>query len=149
MLGGAKGGHTDAVFAAVFHPDGTRIATGGRDRAIRIWDTATGDELVRLAGHTDYVFTLAFSPDGATLLSGSGDGTVRLWDTAPLRERQKARQELETLRPEADALVDRLLRQGCNADELVQRVGADADLSEPLRRAAWHALLRRPEADKQ
>ena len=149
VLGGAKGGHTDAVFAAVFHPDGTRIATGGRDRAIRIWDTATGDELVRLAGHTDYVFTLAFSPDGATLLSGSGDGTVRLWDTAPLRERQKARQELETLRPEADALVDRLLRQGCNADELVQRVGADADLSEPLRRAAWHALLRRPEADKQ
>ncbi len=149
VLGGAKGGHTDAVFAAVFHPDGTRIATGGRDRAIRIWDTATGDELVRLAGHTDYVFTLAFSPDGATLVSGSGDGTVRLWDTAPLRERQKARRELETLRPEADALVDRLLRQGCNADELVQRLGADADLSEPLRRAAWHALLRRAEADKQ
>jgi WD40 repeat protein len=144
VLGGAKGvGHTQAVFAAVFHPDGTRIATGGRDRGVRIWDTATGEELVRLAGHTDYVFRLAFSPDGATLVSGSGDGTVRLWDAAPLRERIKARRELETLRPQADALVDRLLRQGCNADEVVERLGADADLSEPLRRAAWHALLRR------
>ncbi len=149
VLGGAKGGHTETVYAAVFHPDGKRIATGGRDRAIRIWDTESGEELIRLTGHTDYVFTLAFSPDGATLLSGSGDGSVRLWDTAPLRDRQKARRELETLRPEADAVVDRLLRQGCSADELVQRLGADADLSEPLRRAAWHALLRRAEADKQ
>ena len=27
-------GHTDEVFAAIFHPDGTRIFSGGRDRTI-------------------------------------------------------------------------------------------------------------------
>jgi hypothetical protein len=27
-------GHTGEVFAAAFHPDGTRLATVGRDRAI-------------------------------------------------------------------------------------------------------------------
>ncbi|HVS36179.1 MAG TPA: WD40 repeat domain-containing protein, partial [Gemmataceae bacterium] len=140
VLGGARGGHTDTVYAAVFHPDGTRIATGGRDRAIRIWDTATGDELVRLAGHTDYVFTLAFSPDGATLLSGSGDGSVRVWDTAPLRERVKARRELEALRPQAEALVDGL---GGDPDRVAEHLRSDTELSAPLRRAVWHALLRR------
>jgi WD40 repeat protein len=76
-----------------------------RDRLVRLWDAATGEELVRLPGHADYVFALAFSPDGQTLVSSSGDGTLRLWDTKPLRERarvrRQARREAEALRPEA------------------------------------------------
>src|SRR5262249_8720388 len=60
---------------------------GGRDRLVRLWDAATGEELVRLPGHADYVYSLAFSPDGKTLVSSSGDTTLRLWDTEPLRKR--------------------------------------------------------------
>jgi WD40 repeat protein len=84
-------GHTDEVFAAVFHPDGGRIAAAGRDRVIRIWDPASGAELARLQGHTNSVFSLAFSPDGTTLVSGSGDYSVRLWDTFPVARRIQAR----------------------------------------------------------
>ena len=51
----------------------------GRDRLVRLWDVATGEELVRLPGHSDYVYSLAFSPDGKTLVSSSGDTTLRLW----------------------------------------------------------------------
>ncbi len=87
-------GHTDEVFAAVFHPDGSRIASAGRDRVIRIWDPINGAELARLRGHTNYVFSLAFSPDGATLVSGSGDYSVRLWDTFPVARRLQARATL-------------------------------------------------------
>jgi WD40 repeat protein len=76
----------------VFHPDGSRIASGGHDRSICIRDTASGEELVRLPGHSSYVFSLAFSPDGETLVSGSGDSTVRLWDTFPVARRLQARQ---------------------------------------------------------
>jgi WD40 repeat protein len=79
------------VLAATFHPDGVRIASGGHDRSILIWDAATGEELLRLPGHSVYVFALAFSPDGATLVSGSGDATVRLWDTFPVARRLQAR----------------------------------------------------------
>jgi WD40 repeat protein len=69
-------GHTDEVFAAAFHPGGTRLASAGRDRAVWLCDLAKGEHVVRLQGHTSYVWSLAFSPDGKTLVSGSGDGTV-------------------------------------------------------------------------
>jgi WD40 repeat protein len=31
-------GHTEEVFAVPFHPDGTRLASAGRDRSIWLWD---------------------------------------------------------------------------------------------------------------
>jgi len=136
-------GHTDEVFAAAFHPDGTRLATAGRDRAILLWDLARGEEMARLPGHTNYIWSLAWSPDGATLVSGSGDATVRLWDTAPLRTRYQARREAEKLRPEAERLVERLWQQKNNMDEVVEALRGDRALSEPLRHASLRAVLRR------
>jgi WD40 repeat protein/tRNA A-37 threonylcarbamoyl transferase component Bud32 len=91
-------GHTDTVFAVAFHPNGTRLATAGRDRAIWLWDLNRGEEVARLQGHTSYVWSLAFSPDGSTLASGSGDFTVRLWDTKPLKVRYQARRKAENPR---------------------------------------------------
>jgi WD40 repeat protein len=80
-------GHADAVRAAVFSPDGSRLATGSGnsvissgDNSVRVWDIETGEETRRFESHTDVVSTLAFSPDGAKLLSGSDDSTTRLWD---------------------------------------------------------------------
>jgi WD40 repeat protein len=136
-------GHTDKVFAAVFHPDGTRIASAGRDQAVLLWDPASDQEVARLPGHTNYIWSLAFSPDGATLISGSGDSTVRLWDTAPLKARYQARREATTLRPEAERLVERLLAEKTSAAEVAAAVWADRSLSEPQKKAALRALLRR------
>jgi hypothetical protein len=130
------------VFAAAFTPDGTRLVTGGRDRAVHIWNPITGDPLALLHGHHEYIFALTFSPDGATLVSGSGDHTVRLWGTTPLQLRLQARRELEAMRPEAEALVRRLLGEGNPPDRVLECVRADPLLKEPLRRAAWHAVLR-------
>ena len=139
------GGHTDEVFAVAFHPDGTRLATGGRDRAIRLWDLARGKEedVARLQGHTSFVMSLAFSPDGATLASGSGDATVRLWDTAPLKTRYEARREAQALRPEAERLVGRLSREKNGPAEVVEALRSELALSEPLYQAALRAVLRR------
>jgi hypothetical protein len=136
-------GHTGEVFAVVFHPDGTRIASAGRDQMIRLWDVATGQEVARLAGHTSYVKALAFSPNGRTLVSGSGDGTVRLWDTAPLKERYQARREAAGLRPEAERLVEQWWRQKNNPEEVVEALRADRGLSEAQRQAALRIVLER------
>jgi hypothetical protein len=134
-------GHTDMVYAAAFHPDGTRLATAGGDGAIWLWDLARGEEVARLLGHTGYVMSLAFSPDGTTLASGSGDFTVRLWDTAPLKTRYQARREAAALRPEAERLVEQLWRQKNDPAAVVEALRVDRALSEPLRHAALRAVL--------
>ena len=136
-------GHTGEVFAVAFHPDGTRLATAGRDGAVWLWDLARGDEVVRLPGHKSYVWSLAFSRDGTTLASGSGDATVRLWDTAPLKTRYQARREAAALRPEAERLVEQLWREKNDPAKVVEALRADQALSEALRQAAMRAVLRR------
>ena len=55
-------GHTGEVFAAIFHPDGTRIASAGRDRTIRLWDSATGTELAQLQGAYRLRFLAGIQP---------------------------------------------------------------------------------------
>jgi WD40 repeat protein/Flp pilus assembly protein TadD len=84
-------GHFGAVVAAAFSPDGTRIATGGRDYIIRLWDRATGEELFALYGHPGSIRQLAFSPDGRRLASASSDDfSARLWDAGPVKEERPA-----------------------------------------------------------
>ena len=75
-------GHSDWVNAVAFSPDGTRLATGGSDRTVRIWDPATGTLQATLTGHSGWVNAVAFSPDGTRLATGSDDSTVRIWDPA-------------------------------------------------------------------
>jgi WD40 repeat protein len=61
--------------------DSGRIASGGWDNAVYMWDSATGQPVrTPLTGHDGVVNTVAFSPDGQTLASGSFDGSVRLWN---------------------------------------------------------------------
>jgi WD40 repeat protein len=136
-------GHSDDVFGLAFHPDGNRLASGGRDRVIWLWDLEKEQDVARLHGHTTYVFSLAFSPDGKSLVSGSGDGTVRLWDTEPMSRRYQARREAEALQPEAERLVNHLSTRSKDPAEVVAAVRADASLSGPQRHAAVRAVMRR------
>ncbi|KAI5889461.1 WD40 repeat-like protein [Schizophyllum commune H4-8] len=70
------------VRCAALSPDGGLLVTGSwRERVLRLWDVATGDQLDNmLIGHLRDIRVLAFSPDGTRLASGSRDCTVRVWD---------------------------------------------------------------------
>ena len=68
------------VTAIAISPDGTRIATGGVDGAVGIWNAATGKQRWIFAAHGDgRVTSLQFSPDGERLASGGSDGYVDEW----------------------------------------------------------------------
>jgi hypothetical protein len=56
--------------------------------------------------------------------------------------RYQARHEAESLRPEAERLVQRLFQEKSEAGEVAAAIQADRSLSEPQRRAAIRALIR-------
>lgn len=70
------------VTAAAYAPDGRISATAGADRAVHLWNPATGARVASLEGHTRAVTGLAFG-SGDRLASSSADGTVRIWTIRP------------------------------------------------------------------
>ena len=72
-------------------PDGTTFATGGADGTAKLWDAATGREILTLTGHAKAVYAVGFSPDGRLLATASHDGTVALHPTGIEELQQVAR----------------------------------------------------------
>jgi WD40 repeat protein len=71
-----------------FSPDGKTLAVSSGD-SIKLYNPATGKEVLAFTEHTWPVHSVAFSPDGKLLASGAGGfrdgkpgGEVRIWDTA-------------------------------------------------------------------
>ena len=50
------------------------------EQIVRVWDVASGKELVRVQPHRDNVTGLDFSPDGTVLATASYDNTCKLFD---------------------------------------------------------------------
>ena len=71
-------GHTGPVNSVAFSPDGSTLASGSEDNAIRFWDVNTGTHLHIIRGSIT-VPSLAYSPDGNRIISGS-HSSVRLWN---------------------------------------------------------------------
>lgn len=59
---------------------GPFLASGSRDKSIRIWDVSTSRCLIVLPGHDNWVRGICFHPRGKYLLSTSDDKTLRVWD---------------------------------------------------------------------
>lgn len=73
-------GHSDAVKACSYSPDGRRIISRSADRTVKVWDSETGQLITTLDGYLDFVTDCAYSPDGRRIVSASSDKTLGIWD---------------------------------------------------------------------
>jgi WD40 repeat protein len=74
-------GHTANVRRVAFSFDGRHILSAGYDNTARLWETATGREVLAFREHKHpQIHTVAFLPDGRHALSGGEDRILRLWD---------------------------------------------------------------------
>jgi len=109
-------GHERPVCDIEFSPDSKRLASVSWDRTVRLWDTQTGQSLLRFDGglttvsNNDPLITdLAFSPDG-TVLAGVGAGyasKLKIWQSHGGLAQAK-REEIEL---HDTATVDSLFRR--------------------------------------
>jgi WD40 repeat protein len=80
-------GHTGLVKSMAFNSTGRRLASAGHDGAVKLWDVATGREILSLLhGKGDQVTGVSFSPDGRQIVSTSERGTIKVWDATPMPE---------------------------------------------------------------
>lgn len=92
-------GHRDVLYAAVFSPDESKVATAGYDREIILWDAESGEPIRSFQGHNGAIFDLAFSPDGQVLVSACADETAKVWSV-------ESGERLDTLsQPEGEVLA--------------------------------------------
>jgi WD40 repeat protein len=86
-------GPTDWQLCLTFSSDGTRLAAGGYDGRLRVWETATGKKLLDLpaqpaapkgaeAEPASAIHAVAFSHDGKDVAAGCADSRIHLFSLA-------------------------------------------------------------------
>jgi len=88
----------DWIPSVSFSPDGKQlVSAGSRDKVIKVWDAATGAEIIAFSGseHADGVICTDFSPNGKHIVSGDWSATtdwggdIIIWDAASGNEVMK------------------------------------------------------------
>lgn len=74
----------DEVLCLSLSADGKKLATGGCDRMVNVWDISAGVLNAKaeppIENHADWVFGVAFAPESKFLYTSSRDKTAKVWD---------------------------------------------------------------------
>jgi serine/threonine protein kinase/WD40 repeat protein len=69
----------DSWLALAYSPDGSRLAAGGYNGELTLWDMATLTRSTSVPSMGLEVRALTFTPDGERLFSADENGTVQIW----------------------------------------------------------------------
>uniref|UniRef100_A0A4W5MYU5 Apoptotic peptidase activating factor 1 n=1 Tax=Hucho hucho TaxID=62062 RepID=A0A4W5MYU5_9TELE len=76
--------HQGSIYSACFSHDGTKIASCGSSKTLRVFKSTSGEKLLEIQAHDDDVLCCAFSPDDHLLATCSSDRKVKVWDGSRL-----------------------------------------------------------------
>ncbi len=80
---GLISGPRSSVRSVAFSPDGTRLASAGYDRVVRVWDTQTGEQTRTYSFDSARINAVAFSPDGQRIAAAGSNaaksGEAVIW----------------------------------------------------------------------
>src|SRR5205823_6572754 len=61
-------------------PDGSKLAAGGDDKTVHVWETSHGGKIHVFRGHKSSVGCVAFSSDSGRVAAWGQDGAIKIWD---------------------------------------------------------------------
>lgn len=76
-------GHSDwfgGILSVDFGSNNKFLASGSKDKTIKIWDIKRGTEVKTLSEHSDHINSVTVSPNNQLLASGGDDKSLKLWD---------------------------------------------------------------------
>uniref|UniRef100_A0A4W5RFP8 Apoptotic peptidase activating factor 1 n=1 Tax=Hucho hucho TaxID=62062 RepID=A0A4W5RFP8_9TELE len=76
--------HQGSIYSACFSHDGTKIASCGSSKTLRVFKSTSGEKLLEIQAHDDDVLCCAFSPDDHLLATCSSDRKVKVWNGSRL-----------------------------------------------------------------
>lgn len=76
-------GHGGMIHDSGWSRDGRLVATSGYDETVRVWDAATGKQILNCRPLASFACSVAFSPDGKWVAAGSSDdGQLKIVEVA-------------------------------------------------------------------
>ncbi|KAF4080961.1 hypothetical protein AMELA_G00155320 [Ameiurus melas] len=72
--------HQNSVYYACFSPDGSKIASCGASKTLRVFKSTTGEKIQEIQAHDDEVLCCSFSPDERQIATCSSDRKVKIWN---------------------------------------------------------------------
>lgn len=132
--------HNRRITGLAFLPNDNRLVSSSYDKAVTVWDVATGEPLPRLEMiHPREVSSMGLTADGRLLVTTCFDNVVRLWNVETAQVVRELKPEGRVLSLLENVRNQFALKKHPN-DTLMrawQRINPDADYQQFLEQGGW------------